>query len=193
MIYKHKQIGYDYVRDKITDKVIYIHREVAKDFLNRPLLPGEVVHHIDENKSNNQPENIIVFKTKADHARHHKLSADKQELFLLADGAYICRQKPSKRCSVCSIAFVPVRKSQKFCCHSCAAKSKQPIKNLNEVVDLHKAVWNKPVSQISKSMNISDRGLLKRCEKHNIPTPGRGFWNKINANKFEGQFCPLPD
>lgn len=49
------------------------HRTVAEEALGRPLAPGEVVHHEDENKQNNDPGNLIVFPTQAIHARHHKL------------------------------------------------------------------------------------------------------------------------
>ena len=37
------------------------HRVVAEDVLGRALKPGEVVHHEDQNKMNNDPENLIVF------------------------------------------------------------------------------------------------------------------------------------
>lgn len=49
------------------------HRVVAEDVLGRALKPGEVVHHEDQNKMNNDPENLIVFPSQVDHARHHKL------------------------------------------------------------------------------------------------------------------------
>lgn len=49
------------------------HRVVAEQKLGRPLLPGEVVHHIDGDKLNNAPANIEVFPSQAEHARHHML------------------------------------------------------------------------------------------------------------------------
>mgnify|MGYP001616820187 CR=1 FL=1 len=46
------------------------HRLVAEDTLGRLLAKGEVVHHMDENRSNNAPENLQVMHF-ADHLRHH--------------------------------------------------------------------------------------------------------------------------
>lgn len=51
----------------------HVHRVVAAEVLGRPLRPGEVVHHEDRDKTNNDPANLIVFASQAWHARHHKL------------------------------------------------------------------------------------------------------------------------
>jgi hypothetical protein len=46
------------------------HRVIAEAMLGRPLVAGEIVHHIDGNKHNNTPENLQVM-TQADHLRLH--------------------------------------------------------------------------------------------------------------------------
>lgn len=46
------------------------HRTVMEEKLGRPLLPGEIVHHRDDNKRNNDPDNLEVM-TQADHMRLH--------------------------------------------------------------------------------------------------------------------------
>ena len=47
------------------------HRIVAESLLGRPLKPGEVVHHIDGDKHNNSPDNLMVFSSQSEHARYH--------------------------------------------------------------------------------------------------------------------------
>lgn len=46
------------------------HRLVMESTLGRPLVAGELVHHLDENKRNNAPENLAVVDA-AEHARIH--------------------------------------------------------------------------------------------------------------------------
>lgn len=47
------------------------HRTVAERILGRPLKPGEIVHHIDGNKRNNDPSNLMIFSSQKEHAAWH--------------------------------------------------------------------------------------------------------------------------
>lgn len=47
------------------------HRVVAEQMLGRALHKGEVVHHIDGDKRNNAPENLMVFPSQSEHAKWH--------------------------------------------------------------------------------------------------------------------------
>ncbi len=47
------------------------HRVVAEQLLGRALLPGEVVHHKDHNKRNNDPSNLEVLDSQSEHCRLH--------------------------------------------------------------------------------------------------------------------------
>lgn len=48
------------------------HRVVAEKMLGRPLIRGEIVHHIDGDRRNNEPSNLEVM-TQSEHARIHML------------------------------------------------------------------------------------------------------------------------
>ena len=49
----------------------HTHRVVAEKMLGRKLRPGEVVHHIDGDKRNNRPENLMVFASQSEHVAWH--------------------------------------------------------------------------------------------------------------------------
>ena len=46
------------------------HRMAMARKMKRPLLPDEVVHHIDGDRLNNQLENLMIFRTNRDHLQH---------------------------------------------------------------------------------------------------------------------------
>lgn len=57
----------------------HLHRIVAELSIGRELKRGEVVHHIDGNKQNNDPENLMVFSSQAEHAAWHAEHNKKKE------------------------------------------------------------------------------------------------------------------
>jgi hypothetical protein len=50
---------------------VFEHIIIVESVLNRPIIKGEVCHHIDSNKLNNTPSNLCVFASNADHIKHH--------------------------------------------------------------------------------------------------------------------------
>lgn len=47
----------------------HVHRIVAEIVMGAKLDSGTVIHHIDGNKRNNSPNNLMVFQSQAEHAR----------------------------------------------------------------------------------------------------------------------------
>lgn len=52
-------------------KRVYLHRLIMEELLGRKLTEHEVVHHIDGDKLNNDPSNLKLFASQAEHAKHH--------------------------------------------------------------------------------------------------------------------------
>lgn len=55
----------------------YEHRLVGEQKIGRRLLPGEEVHHDDENPANNHPDNLIVADNRAIHRLLHRKPGSK--------------------------------------------------------------------------------------------------------------------
>ncbi len=50
---------------------VFEHILVLEKVLGRPILPSESGHHIDQDKRNNSPDNLMLFKTKGMHISFH--------------------------------------------------------------------------------------------------------------------------
>ena len=69
-IHEQNQNNTKYVNRKVDDKKIEEHRLIAKQ-VGAITQPDDVVHHMDGNKSNNDPSNLVVLSL-ANHARLHR-------------------------------------------------------------------------------------------------------------------------
>lgn len=53
------------------------HRQIVETLLGRPLKTGEVVHHLDGNKHNNDPENLVALPSQSVHCKAHDFGKKK--------------------------------------------------------------------------------------------------------------------
>lgn len=47
------------------------HRMVVENFIEKRLRKGWCIHHVDENKQNNNVENLMIFKSHKAHSSFH--------------------------------------------------------------------------------------------------------------------------
>ena len=76
----------DYKPNYIKSNSTYKHIVIAEGFLKRKLKDNEVVHHIDENPSNNEPSNLAVMDRDKHIALHKKeIKLDDTSMILVSD------------------------------------------------------------------------------------------------------------
>lgn len=62
-------------------KIIAQHRLVMEKYIGRYLNPGEVIHHIDGNRSNNSIDNLMLFPNQSSHINFRHLN----------DAGFVCK------------------------------------------------------------------------------------------------------
>ena len=58
--------------NKSVKNTVLEHRFAMECKIGRYLTAKEVVHHIDFNKINNEPDNLMLFENQAKHVKYHK-------------------------------------------------------------------------------------------------------------------------
>lgn len=81
---RHRKRGrYRYKQARLNGKRISLHRKIATLAFGKPLPPGVVVHHIDLDRSNNHPTNLVVCPDK----EYRRLLIDRARAVYRADTA----------------------------------------------------------------------------------------------------------
>lgn len=148
--------------DSNKDGYVRLHRLVAEQKLGRLLKDEECVHHIDLNKHNNNPNNIIVFKTNGDHiAFHHGSICEK-------DGdVYYCPNKISGKEILCPICKINMMSRNSKMCVSCWSKKRQ--KNILDRDLLKELVYKMSFEEIGKKYSVTGNAVKNWCKIYNLP------------------------
>lgn len=140
------------------DGYVYIHQLQAEKKIGRQLNDDECVHHIDENKYNNDLNNLMVFKTKADHTAFHGGA----EIYLDGD-VWVAKYNENYICPMCG--------NEKDChakmCRNCYLKYHSlHIPKKEELLNL---ITTTSFLQIGKMYGVSDNAVRKWCKKYDLP------------------------
>lgn len=161
-------LGYVYFLDKThplsstkTGKVYY-HRHVKSLELKRWLLPNEIVHHIDHDKKNNSPQNLMLL-SRQEHRNLH----------LMENGISL---KEVIACKVCG----EETKNMKYCSDSCKRVASRKFSPSKE--ELEKLIWELPFTKVGEMFGVSDNAVKKKAKTLgcNIP-PARFHSRKKNT------------
>lgn len=143
--------------------LVYEHILVAERKIGRALKPTEVVHHIDSNRSNNSEENLVVFKTTADHIRHHSTGYIEP----VGDGSYI---SPLRKlvCEYCGDIYENNSDKRKYCSEKCSSMSKRLVIRPSKE-ELYSLIREKSFVSIGKEYGVSDNAVRNWCKKYGLP------------------------
>lgn len=137
--------------------IVTYHRHVASMKIGRWLKSEENVHHIDGNKINNSPENLMVL-SRAEHARLEKSNGIEH-----------------KNCKECGIEITNHNVSGYCIKHNSYHTRKFEISK----EELENLISNYPITEIATLFEVSDKIIHRRCEEFGITKKPRGFWLKI--------------
>lgn len=61
--------------------------------------------------------------------------------------------------------------------------------------ELFEDAWSRPMLRIAEDYGVSSTALKKTCDRHEIPTPPRGHWAKLEVGRGEPrpQLSPASD
>lgn len=91
--------------------LVYEHQIMAKEKLGRELKPEEVVHHNDRDRHNNSFDNLMIFKTSADHAAYH----GGRNIILEGDVYVAIGKYQRKEYSRDGVHYVPIKNKCPYC------------------------------------------------------------------------------
>lgn len=142
---------------------VYEHVIVAERKLGRKLKDCEVVHHIDFNRSNNSPENLMIFANNAEHTAYHKTNMAYQvgDVWFSKRKIHICKE--------CGKQFTLTNYGQKYCSHECAQKARKKINvDVNIIINELKALDGN-ISAVARKHDVSYNCIVKILKRNNLP------------------------
>lgn len=139
------------------------HRLVAEQIIGRILKDEEVVHHIDEDRTNNNLDNLIVFVSQDDHARFHRTGL----MVKNEDNTYYSPIVKSN-CEKCGEEFNYSENQKRFCTIKCANEFSRKVERPNKD-DLEKLIKEKSFVELGRIYGVSDNAVKKWCKSYGLP------------------------
>lgn len=144
---------------------IYEHRAVVEEKIGRILTLDEVIHHMDGNKRNNDPDNLIIFRTNSDHSRFHETG-----VLVEHDDGTFTSPPLTKNCAQCGTPFRYDAKDAKFCTPQCVSLSQRKTVRPDKDVLIKTLMDFGSFTQVGKYYGVSDNAIRKWCKAYDLPT-----------------------
>lgn len=140
------------------------HRLVAEKIVGRYLKDEEVVHHMDEDRTNNNIDNLIVFVSNEDHTRyHHRNIMIKNE-----DGTHFSPKRNPIKCKYCKKEFTPRETKVKYCSVECCKLNNRKTIRPNKE-ELEVLIKENSFVKLGEMFGVSDNAIRKWCKNYGLP------------------------
>lgn len=140
------------------------HIVIAEQKIGRKLLPNEVVHHIDKNRLNNNPNNLIVMKSISAHTAYHQ-----GNILITTNEPYVydCKAKVNY-CTRCNKRIY--YKNKTGLCRNCYNQTiNHKVKNVPSKNELNNLIRNYSFVYIGKIYGVTDNAIRKWCKSYGLP------------------------
>lgn len=161
--------------------MVYEHILVAEKIIGRKLKEEEVVHHIDKDRKNNSKENLMIFKTDADHSAYHMgYEAIKENCVwycpeaIINKNNIITKQRSKnnviRRVNYCPNCGKEISKRSTYCkeCWCLLINHKHNVQWPTKE-ELRELIFTKPFTQIAKMFGVTDNAVRKWCKNYGLP------------------------
>jgi hypothetical protein len=164
---------------------IKYHRHVASIKEGYWLPPELAVHHIDGDKLNNKPENLLVLPHRDHQILEHYMRTNGARVTDLEEiNSIIISRLVDDYLYYCSCCGKKVaRKCATGLCRDCLSISTR--KFLLNKEELEALLWKIPITQIAKDNGVATSTVDKRIKLFGITDkPGVGYWQKLEFGKL---------
>lgn len=150
---------------------VYEHVVVAEEMLGRSLGTDEVVHHLDFNRSNNSPENLLVLLN-SEHAKLHQWLKN----FTLRPNNKQ-RERIDAGCIRCNHCEKPIRYTYSYCSEKCAGSHAAQLRALARGIPTpSKETLEVEIKQFSRAYlgrkySVSATTIGLWCKRYGITLP----------------------
>lgn len=196
---------------------IYEHIYIMSEYIGRPLKENEVVHHLDENKSNNKLENLVLLTAEEHNKLHgmlYKSTNDKTSEYIDIEDA-LCifdikitnienknklinyyrslnkfinvRYCQNENCNK------PLLKGQSIFCSRECEKTVKPATLPYNKEELQKLADNHSYTEIGRMYGISDNAVRKHMKKYGIELKQKKSINDLSDIKDKDKLKEMID
>ena len=148
------------------------HIVIAETMLGRMLNPGETVHHIDHNKKNNSPDNLLVFKTRADHTLCHSGCQ------IYKEGDVWRAIRKTGKCEECGkdifLSNCKMKYKKHYCSLECKMKAEKAQVDTDSIIEILRST-NGNFSKAAKEIGISSSAIIRRLKRRGLPYHSKDY------------------